>query len=75
MSEAALREPAQIRRDCAAKPRPVETSGMFTAILGCLLGEDSRPSQELVGNDLLQDSVEAFVKYVAHRDTWMQRKT
>lgn len=35
-----LREPGQIRRDCAAKLRNVATSGRFTAILGCLLGED-----------------------------------
>ncbi|MHB9046791.1 MAG: hypothetical protein ACYC35_12690 [Pirellulales bacterium] len=40
MSEPALREPEQIRQDCARKLRPIETSGMFTAILGCLLGED-----------------------------------
>ena len=35
-----MREPEQIRQDCAAKLRPIETSDMFTAILGCLLGED-----------------------------------
>jgi hypothetical protein len=35
-----LREPEQIRRDCARKLRAVETSGMFTSILGCLLNED-----------------------------------
>jgi hypothetical protein len=40
MTERAVREPEQIRQDCAAKLRPIETSGMFTAILGCLLSED-----------------------------------
>ena len=41
MTEPTLREPEQIRQDCVAKLRPIETSGMFTAIFGCLLGEDS----------------------------------
>ena len=40
MTEPTIREPEQIRQDCAAKLRPIETSGMFTAILGCLLRED-----------------------------------
>ena len=40
VTEPVLREPEQIRQDCAAKLRPIETSGMFSAILGCLLGED-----------------------------------
>jgi hypothetical protein len=40
MIEKPIREPEQIRCDCAAKLRPIETSGMFTAILGCLLKED-----------------------------------
>jgi hypothetical protein len=40
MSEERLRDPDQIRQDCARKLRSVETSGMFAAILGCLLGED-----------------------------------
>ncbi len=40
MTEPALREPEQIRQECVRKLRPIETSGMFTAILGCLLGED-----------------------------------
>jgi hypothetical protein len=35
-----LREPAEIRQDFARKLRAVETSGMFTAILGWLLNED-----------------------------------
>lgn len=40
MTDPPLREVAQIRSDCARKVRAVETSGMFTAILGCLLNED-----------------------------------
>ncbi len=40
MADEAVREPEQIRRDCARKLRQVETGGMFTAILGSLLGED-----------------------------------
>jgi hypothetical protein len=40
MSNHPLREPEQIRQDCARKLRSVETSGMFTAILSFLLGED-----------------------------------
>jgi hypothetical protein len=40
MSEQPIREPEQIRQDCVRKLRSVETSGFFTAILGCLLGED-----------------------------------
>ena len=35
-----MREPEEIRQDCARKLSSVETSGQFTAILGCLLGED-----------------------------------
>jgi len=35
-----MREPDQIRQDCARKLRAVETSDHFQAILGCLLGED-----------------------------------
>ncbi len=40
MDEPLLREPEQIRADCARKLRPIETGGMFTAILAALLGED-----------------------------------
>lgn len=40
MTELPLREPEQIRQDCVRKLRAIETSGMFTAILACLLGED-----------------------------------
>lgn len=40
MTEVPIREPDQNRQDCARKLRSVETSGMFAAILGALLGED-----------------------------------
>ncbi len=49
MADETIREPEQIRADCARKLRTVETGGMFTAILGCLLGEDwSTPQIEEV---------------------------
>ena len=35
-----IREPDQIRRECAEKLRRVQVSPHFQAILGCLLGED-----------------------------------
>jgi len=35
-----IREPDQIRQDCARKLRAVQVSTHFQAILGCLLGED-----------------------------------
>jgi hypothetical protein len=35
-----IREPDQIRKDCARKLQGVEVSDHFQAILGCLLGED-----------------------------------
>ena len=40
MAEPIIREPERIRQDCVTKLLPIATSGMFTAILGCLLGED-----------------------------------
>lgn len=40
MAETPIREAEEIRRDCVRKLRSVETSGMFTAILAALLGED-----------------------------------
>lgn len=40
MSEQQIREPADIRRDCARKLRSVEVSGMFTAVLSYLISED-----------------------------------
>ena len=39
MPEAAIREPEQIRQDCALKVRLFETNPSFRAILACLLGE------------------------------------
>jgi len=38
--DAPIREPGQIRQDCARKLRAVQVSDHFQAILGCLLGED-----------------------------------
>lgn len=49
MTESVLREPEQIRQDCARKLAPIEASGMFTAILGCLLGEDWATLDRLKG--------------------------
>jgi hypothetical protein len=40
MLDTPIREPDQIRSDCAGKLRMVEVSDHFRAILGCLLGED-----------------------------------
>ena len=40
MTEPILREPEDIRRDCARKLGSVQISDHFQAILGCLLGED-----------------------------------
>src|ERR1041384_6223714 len=40
MTDTPIREPDQIRQDCARKLRPVQVSGHFQAIPGCLLGED-----------------------------------
>ena len=40
MTEAPIREPDQIRQNCARKLRSVETSNMFTALLGARPGED-----------------------------------
>jgi 2-keto-4-pentenoate hydratase/2-oxohepta-3-ene-1,7-dioic acid hydratase in catechol pathway len=40
VSEPTIREPEDIRRDCAQKLRAVQVSEHFQAILGCLLGED-----------------------------------
>jgi hypothetical protein len=40
MDEPPIREPEQIRRDCARKLRGVDTSPLFAAILACLPGED-----------------------------------
>ncbi len=40
MTDTPIREPDQIRQDCARKLRAVEVSDHFQAILGCLIGED-----------------------------------
>jgi hypothetical protein len=40
MTKPAIREPEEIRRDCARKLRAVQVSEHFQAILGCLLGEN-----------------------------------
>ena len=40
MTDTTIREPDQIRQDCARKLRPMQISDHFRAILGCLLGED-----------------------------------
>ena len=39
MTDFPIREPDQIRQDCARKLRGVQVSDHFQAILGCLLGE------------------------------------
>jgi hypothetical protein len=40
MADEPLREPDQVRADCARKPKPIETGEMFTAILAAVLDED-----------------------------------
>jgi hypothetical protein len=40
MPDTPIREPGEIRQDCARKLREVQVSTHFQAILGCLLGED-----------------------------------
>ena len=40
MTDATIREPDEIRHDCARKLQGVRVSDHFRAILGCLLGED-----------------------------------
>lgn len=40
MTDEPLREPNEIRRDCARKLRSVGTPGIFTSFLGYLVGED-----------------------------------
>ena len=87
MTEPALREPEQIRQDCARKLAPIETSGMasktpvvqtdnvFSAILGCLLGEDwaePRIEQLLVTDKCLLARTEGEV---THKLFWVPRKT
>ena len=40
MNDMPIREPDQIRQDCARKLEVVQVSDHFQAILGCLLGEN-----------------------------------
>jgi hypothetical protein len=40
MTDPTIREPYQLREDCALKLRQVQISDHFRAILGCLLEED-----------------------------------
>jgi hypothetical protein len=40
MNDSPIREPGEIRSDCARKLRAVQVSPHFQAILGCLMGED-----------------------------------
>jgi hypothetical protein len=40
MADHSLREPNQIRADCARKLKPIETGDMFTAIFAALFNED-----------------------------------
>jgi hypothetical protein len=40
MTNPTIREPDQIRQDCAKKLRHIQVSDHFQAILGCMLGED-----------------------------------
>jgi hypothetical protein len=40
MAEPTIREPEEIRQGCAERLRQVETTAMFKATLGCILGED-----------------------------------
>ncbi|MCY3016295.1 MAG: hypothetical protein NT171_16605 [Planctomycetota bacterium] len=66
-----IREPDQIRQDCARKLRAVKVSDHFQAILGCLLGEDwttpvlvemvSTPDGHLLGRCEGEASCQAFL--------------
>ena len=47
MPEAAIREPDEIRQDCAFKVRQVGTNRSFRAILACLLSERDVPNPKL----------------------------
>src|SRR5687767_11372171 len=66
MTEPTIREPDQIRRDCARKLRSVQVSDHFQAILGCLLGEDwTRGNRIKTPAELFGRAVD-FVKGVAN---------
>src|SRR5947209_1938399 len=66
-----IREPDEIRQDCARKLRAVQVSEHFQAILGCLLGEDwttprlvemfITPDGHIVGRCEGEVAVKAFV--------------
>jgi hypothetical protein len=66
-----IRDPDQIRRDCARKLRAVHVSEHFQAILGCLLGEDwttprlvemvITPDGHLLGRSKGEASFKAFL--------------
>jgi len=70
-SDLPIREPDEIRRDCARKLRVVQVSSHFQAILGCLLGEDwttprlvemvITPDGHLLGRCEDEASFEAFL--------------
>ena len=69
MADETIREPEQIRADCARKLSSVESSAMFTAILGCLLCEDwSTPKIEemrITPDRCLLDRVEGEATFKA----------
>src|SRR5205085_12536677 len=66
-----IRNPDQIRSECARKLRAVEVSDHFQAILGCLLGEDwttprlvemvMTPDGHLLGRRDGESSLKAFL--------------
>lgn len=43
MNDRPVREPDEIRADCARKLQPIDVSPHFQAILGCLLGDWTEP--------------------------------
>ena len=66
-----IREPDQIRQECARKLRAVQVSTHFQAILGCLLGEDwttprlvemvITPGGHMLGRPVGEPSFKAFL--------------
>jgi len=71
MTDPTIREPDQIRQDCARKLRAVQVSEHFQAILGCLLDEDwttprvvemfITPDGHMLGRCQGQTAVSAFL--------------
>ena len=69
--DAPIRDPEQVRRDCARKLREVQVSDHFRATLGCLVSEDwttprlaemtITPDGHLLGRCEGQSSFEAFL--------------